>query len=206
MEEYHKIQTVFSRDPDNHYKTLLEDDWSKPEFGYLRHALWEFTEKVDGMNIRIDYWGGDITYAGRTDNAQIPAPLLERLLEIGDTMYECDAISGPVTLYGEGFGGKIQKGGAYGEQDFMLFDVLAKGYWLDRVAIQGIAIGLGIQYAPVVGFGDLYQGIKIVKDGFDSVFGERPQAEGLVMRPATELKNRYSERVITKIKCKDFPK
>jgi hypothetical protein len=35
METYHKIQTVYFRDPKNNMKTLLEGEWSKPEFEYL---------------------------------------------------------------------------------------------------------------------------------------------------------------------------
>lgn len=35
MREYPKIQTVFKRDPTTNMKTLLDGDWSLPEFGYL---------------------------------------------------------------------------------------------------------------------------------------------------------------------------
>ena len=47
--------------------------------------------------------------------------------------------------------------------------------------------------------------IQRVQCGFDSrwgVFG----AEGIVARPICELMNRQGERVITKLKCKDFPR
>lgn len=30
--KYHKIQTMFLRDPDNNYKTLLKDQWALSEF------------------------------------------------------------------------------------------------------------------------------------------------------------------------------
>jgi hypothetical protein len=53
MKEYHKIQTVFKRDPSNNYKTLLEGEFAIPEFGYLQDNEWVFTEKVDGTNIRV---------------------------------------------------------------------------------------------------------------------------------------------------------
>lgn len=206
METYHKIPTVFLRNPETKYKTLL-DTFAKPEFRYLQYTFWEFTEKIDGMNIRIDYDGqGSVDWAGRTDKAEIPKPLVDRLFKIGENIVFGDVVGGPVTLYGEGFGGKIQKGGAYGEQDFVLFDVLAKGIWLDRAAVQSIATGLGIKYAPVVLRGGLDDGIKLVELGFQSAFGDRPQAEGLVMRPAVEMRNQYGERVIAKLKCKDFPR
>lgn len=41
--------------------------------------------------------------------------------------------------------------------------------------------------------------------GFKSTWGDF-QAEGIVARPSVELKNRAGERIITKIKCKDFPR
>ena len=53
MKEYHKIQTVFKRDPATKIKTLLDVDWSQDAFGYLADNEWVFTEKVDGTNIRV---------------------------------------------------------------------------------------------------------------------------------------------------------
>ena len=48
METYHKIQTIYKRDPANSFKTLLEGEYSLPEFEYLKDNTWVFTEKVDG--------------------------------------------------------------------------------------------------------------------------------------------------------------
>ncbi len=44
MVEYHKIQTVFKRDMNTKYKTLLEGEYSLPEFKYLKNNIWEYTE------------------------------------------------------------------------------------------------------------------------------------------------------------------
>ena len=43
-----------------------------------------------------------------------------------------------------------------------------------------------------------------VRNWLPSIIGDR-QAEGLVMRPKADLFDRQGERIITKIKCKDFP-
>ena len=51
MNEYHKIQTVFKRDIQSKGKTLIEGQWTLPEFEYLASNIWAFTEKVDGTNI-----------------------------------------------------------------------------------------------------------------------------------------------------------
>ena len=81
MKEYHKIQTIFKRNPLTNYKTLLEGDYSIPEFDYLKDNTWVFTEKVDGTNIRVMWDGKAITFGGKSDNAQIPVFLINKLRE-----------------------------------------------------------------------------------------------------------------------------
>ena len=84
MKEYHKIHTVFKRDPANKYRTLLMGEYSHPEFAYLRYNDWVFTEKVDGTNIRIiqQLLGHRslrttevYTHVARTFYADTPSPL-----------------------------------------------------------------------------------------------------------------------------------
>ncbi len=82
MREYHKIQTVFKRNPETKFKTLLEGEYSLPELEYLKDNIWVFTEKVDGTNIRIMYDGKTIVFGGKTDNAQIPSFLITALQEM----------------------------------------------------------------------------------------------------------------------------
>ncbi len=77
--EYHKIQTIFKRNPATKYKTLLDGQYSLPEFEYLKDNKWVFTEKVDGTNIRVIFDGENVTFAGRTGRAQIPADLVNTL-------------------------------------------------------------------------------------------------------------------------------
>ena len=44
--------------------------------------IWEWTEKVDGTNIRLIWDGHNVSFAGRTDKAQIPDHLLEKLEQL----------------------------------------------------------------------------------------------------------------------------
>ena len=81
MTEYHKIQSIFKRDMTSKRKTLIEGEWTLPEFEYLAGNTWIFTEKVDGTNIRVIFKDGGVTFGGRTDDAQIPAQLVTRLNE-----------------------------------------------------------------------------------------------------------------------------
>ena len=212
MKEYHKIQTVFKRDPQNKHKTLLMGDYSLAEFEYLKDNLWVFTEKVDGTNIRVMFDGENVTFGGKTDNAQTPTTLLQRLQERFLTidkkqLFKDKFGSEPINvcLYGEGYGAKIQGcGGNYRkDQDFVLFDVKVGEWWLQREDVEDVAKFFGIDIVPIIGEGTLVEMVNMAMDGFNSKWGEF-KSEGIVARPKTELKTRNSERIITKIKHKDF--
>lgn len=202
--KYHKIQTVWTRDPDNNYRTLIAGAWARPEFDYLRDLDWEWTEKVDGTNIRVAWDGEVVRFGGKTERAQIPTFLLDKLQErfTPTTMKDMPAM----TLYGEGFGARIQKGGDKyipDGVDFVLFDVWSAGLWLQRSLVYDIAHKLSPWVVPVVGQGSLTQMVDVVSGGIKSAFGDFA-AEGLVARPLMELQDRRGERIITKLKITDF--
>lgn len=210
MEKYPKIQTIFKRDMANKGK-IIEGCYSLPEIEYLKDNEWVFTEKVNGTNIRIDWRRSEgRIFGGRTDNAQIPAFLIQRLEYLFTSEKLDSAIKTEdadfLTLYGEGYGARIQKGGGNYKPDgvdFVLFDVLVGGWWLKREDIEMIADSLGIDIVPIIGEGTLEYGIERVRNGLTSYWGDFP-AEGLVMKPKIELKTRAGNRIITKIKHKDF--
>jgi hypothetical protein len=210
MKEYHKIQTVYFRDPENNHKTLLEGTWAKPEFEILKDIDWICTEKIDGTNIRIIWDGKNVRFGGKTDNAQIPTILIGVLQDTftNERMANAFPDSDNVCLYGEGFGKKIQKGGNYmpDRADFILFDVKIDHWWLTRDSIEDIAFKLNIAIVPIIGVWKLEQAIEFVKNGFKSTIADNKDynAEGLIMKPSIELFDRNGDRVITKIKHKDF--
>ena len=206
MKEYHKIQTVFLRDPATKYKTLLEGQFAKPEFEYLKDNTWVFTEKVDGTNIRVQWNDVQVTFAGKTDRADIPPFLLKKL----DGLFQPEAFKlselPPLCLYGEGYGARVQKGGGNYISDgvsFILFDVNIDDIWLERHNVEDIADKLDIKTVPIIGKGTLLDGVEMVRDGYKSRL-RKTSPEGIVMRPEIELFNRRCERVISKIKMKDF--
>lgn len=204
--EYHKIQTVWHRDPDNRFKTLLEGQWARPEFGYLQNCEWLFTEKVDGTNTRISWDGEKVTFRGRSEDSQIPTRLLAMLEESVTPDLMAKQFDGPAKLYGEGYGPKINKAGELYRDDisFVLFDVKIEDIWLTRKSVADIAAGVQIDQVPLIGKGTLHDMVKLVQDGFDSRWGSFA-AEGIVARPAVELADRLGKRLITKLKAKDFP-
>lgn len=213
--EYHKIHTILKRDPENKYKTLLAGEYAKPEFEALKDLPWKWTEKVDGTNIRVTYESGVhkeevLFFQGKTDRAQIHKDLISALSDMFTFagMREIFPYEGKpftVVLYGEGYGPGIQKGGGRYRDDksFVLFDVRVGEFWLERVNIENVALKIGIDIVPILGKGSLPDLLRAVEEGMTSKWGGFP-AEGVVARPPIQLFNRWGERVICKIKTKDF--
>ena len=239
METYHKIQTLFKRHQEGSRKgKMIRDAWTTPELEFLSGNEWEFTEKVDGTNIRIGYdlephHLDKVEFAGRSDNASIPDPLMRYLEETFTTGLFTKAGLHDVTLFGEGYGPKIQGGGKYrDDHSFVLFDVKIGGTWLTRDSVDDIASKLGIDSVPTIGYGTLHDAIDIVSSGLTwdkngrmknwggtrqkkdgkgresfaglkSQWGDFP-AEGIVARPKVPMFDRQGKRIITKIKDVDF--
>src|SRR3990167_10393784 len=154
MKEYHKIQTVFMRDPATNHKTLLEGQYSLPEFWYLKDNVWVFTEKVDGTNIRVMFDGTALTFGGKTDAAQIPAVLVARLNErfLPQLSVFQEKFPDRVCLYGEGDGAQIQSGGGNyrQDQDFVLFDVKVGEWWLERENVEDVGAALSLDIVSIL--------------------------------------------------------
>lgn len=211
MKEYHKIKSLWARESKKPHN-LIVGKYALPEFELLKDITWTFTEKVDGTNIRIMWDGNKISFGGRTENAQIPSRLYDKLFEMfggeaNEQVFE-SIFDGPACLYGEGYGAKIQKiGGNYLSDtcSFVLFDVRVGDWWLQRQDVEEVAKKLDIDVVPILGEGSLEDMSNTVKESFNSQWGEF-EAEGLVARPKTELFDRSGKRIITKLKCKDFKK
>ena len=208
MIQYPKINTVWKRTREGE---LIEGQFSTPEFEYLANNEWYWTEKIDGTNIRVgwDALNKEIIFAGRTDRAQIPSFLLEKLEQI----FTVDKLENlfpdtPLILFGEGYGARIQKVGKHyipDGVDFILFDVRIGNWWLRRQDVEDIAKRLGIKVVPIVGEGTLLEGCELTRKGFKSLIGDCI-AEGLVMKPKVQLLSRDFKPIIAKIKHKDFTK
>ena len=211
MVEYTKIETLFKRDIDG-TKKLIEGDFRNETVEFLKDNQWEFTEKIDGTNIGIVWDGHKVSYQGRTERAQIPAHLMNKLIEmfggtINEELFEQKFGEMPVILFGEGYGAKIQKGGGNYRSDisFILFDIYLpdQNIWLKRDAIEDIAKTFGIDAVPIVLTGTLKDGVDFVKTFPKSTMGTA-NMEGIVGKPKVDMLDRMGRRVIVKIKCCDF--
>lgn len=170
-------------------------------------------------------------FGGRTDRAETPQPLIRRLIHIFDdpnrrkAMDECFNYlksDETIVLYGEGFGAGINKGGDYGPVDFILFDITVEGQWLKQEAVEDIADRLDIQCVPIVGFGTINEAASMIDQmahgvptgnvKFGSGWKEHrdmwpdKEPEGIVLAPryGANLFDRKGNRILTKLKLKDY--
>lgn len=179
-----------------------------PSFNLVKPDGWIYTEKIDGMNMRIIVRRDPFEVCvhtdirGRSDKAQIPGDLKDNILEMFANRYDKfdalvgqDSMSG-VTLYGEGYGPGIQKGGGdyRADKGFVLFDIArwiehedgtVSQFYLGRDDVEDIAENCGLTVAPRIfpglGLGAL---TKRVQQGFASTLaifkGKERKAEGII--------------------------
>ena len=226
---YPKIETLYRRDEATHYVTPA---LRRPEFAVPQR--WLLTEKIDGTNIRIPFYTGTeepqegvltdsaaVGYCGRTDQAQIPNFLVQHLRETFtlDKMRACFDPGTKGILFGEGYGERIQKGGGNYRSgvSFRLFDVVVFGpedfaWWLNWNDVEGVAAKLRIETVPVVSrSASLVGAISTVQEGLGSAvaFLENRcmavDAEGIVARTDPLLFDRRGQRLVWKLKARDFP-
>jgi len=208
MTPYHKIPSIWKRQSEKPHEVLV-GEFKRPEFEYLYENEWRFTEKVDGTNIRVMWDGHDVSFAGRTDKAEIPKPLMTHLTEtFHKDLLEKQYGDTAVTLYGEGYGAGIQKGGGDYISDgvsFILFDIKVGHWWLERDAVSSIALDLGIPLVPFVVTCTLNRMVLLMREahrttGWPSTLRDT-NAEGVVGVPLLDLKRRSGERIIVKLKA-----
>jgi hypothetical protein len=212
---YPKINTVWKRDERGR---IVEGDLSLQEFSLIKE--WDITEKVDGTNIRVGWNGVSVAFGGRTDRAEIPKPLLARLEEIftPERMRYCFPLDPAecaypiITLFGEGYGNKIQGVGSKylpNTVNFILFDVCVNHLWLERENVEDIASKLGIKTVPFWGKMTIDEAVEFIKSKpFSTVATCAPAmvAEGIVARCSPTLLTRRGEPLMWKLKVADYEK
>ena len=170
--EYPKIETVFERSTLGD-KKLIEGQYRDETVEYLAGLEWIATEKIDGTNVRVCWDGHAVEFKGRTDSAQLPAALFDKLNqhfggEENAQLFEQAWGETSVMLCGEGYGAKIQGCGARYIPDgvsFRLFDVFipSQNLWLRRGSVLDVAQTFGVECAPAVATGMLMELVAYVK-------------------------------------------
>lgn len=207
---YPKIETLYVRDEKTHKVT---DELRRPEFDMVKH--WLVTEKIDGTNVRVFFETvhGGVRFGGRTDSAQMPTFLLSYLQETFRPEVFAAAFDEGTSgvLFGEGYGPKIQKGGNYrSDVSFRLFDVRIGEWWLNWDNVVDVARKLRISTVPVlarnvsldVALRDLRRHSLVAVEELER---SDYQQEGIVARTDPLLMMRNGERLMWKLKARDYP-
>ena len=124
--------------------------------------------------------------------------------------YTVDIIEEPVTIYGELYGKGIgQAGKQYSDShEFRVFDVCAQGWWYPISMLFQYADSLGLTVAPYLGPLSIVEAEEKVKAGFKTLVPgvKNPDMleEGIVARPIIPIFDSRKNRIIVKIKTKDY--
>lgn len=195
---------------ENTYRQNLID---KVQYEGKDVGLWMVTEKLHGANFSFWCDGKEVKTASRTQF-------------VNGTFYNCQAVinryeqgvletwssvckEGDVlTIYGELFGGNVQKEVQYGEKDFKGFDVAVNGEIQEKVKAFGIIRFAGILTVPVIHIGSFKECMEI-NNTFKSLLtpegyeGENI-SEGLVIEPVVPQWFNNGSRVYFKNKTAGF--
>jgi hypothetical protein len=116
-----------------------------------------------------------------------------------------------ITLFGEAYGGKIQKmAESYGkDMNFIAFDAQIDDKWLSIPQAEKLAIDLNLEFVPYELVECTEQALDAERDR-DSIIairrgmGEGKKREGIVIRPPFEVTTNNGERICAKHKRDDF--
>lgn len=215
--KYPKIQTLYDRDTEGNYGVITYQ-FRRREFMLINE--WLLTEKIDGRNHRVMLFpDGHVEHRGRTDRAQF-APFM---IDAAKRLVNNDVLRSvikqntdgewPMTvLYGELYGPKIQSGGKYRDNiGLSIFDIKLGDWWLSWSDVENIASKLALDVVPVLG---RTTRVPSDRDDLTAFFGgpacswaaqdEGIEPEGVVARTNPLLFDRRGERVMWKLKFKDF--
>lgn len=211
--KYIKFSSPFVKD--EKFKNTMD------EAQYLPEGNWIKTEKIDGTNIRI------ILTKPVDEKREILIGSRKLILNPDDVtskqFYDClenvnlnkiaeyfKETNSTVVIYGEGYGAGVQKGGIYSpKKDFRVFDIKIGNAYQDFEFVEKVCIDNQLNIVPVLGktrvmsYGECIESLSkfqdtLIRDGC----GGKP--EGIVYKHEPVLLNKYGERLIFKVKFKDF--
>lgn len=213
--EYPKINTLYKRDPETF--RVIPGSFTNPLYGEIEEYI--FTEKIDGRGHRVIlHPNGKVEHRGRTDKSTLAdfelagAKGVVNNVLLRSSFSPASGTAYPeMTLYGELYGPKIQNGDKYTDKiNFRLFDVRIAGRWLEWEELEKLAYNLEIETVPVISYSSKLipensEDMTILCLGSETAImdsGRDLLAEGIVARTSPQYVK--GERILWKIKCKDF--
>lgn len=164
-------------------------------------------EKIHGTSAHVSWGNGKVSlYSGGAKHSEFESifdhdSLAGRLAAMG---------SDSVTVYGEAYGGKMQKmRDTYGDRlRFVAFDVRIGDRWLDVPTANAVVNSLGLEFVSYHLVSTDLQSLDAARkrcsvQALRNGCGDR-MSEGVVLRPRTELTMNNGSRVIAKYKNEEF--
>lgn len=176
-------------------------------------GLWMATEKLHGANFSFWCDGTEVKVASRTQfvdgtfyNCQT---VINKYSQAVLETHRALLLDGTVlVIYGELFGGNVQKEVEYGEKDFCGFDVSIDGEIVEKVEAFSIIRFASIKTVPVIHVGTFAECLAL-PNTFKSLltpegYTEENTSEGLVIEPVEPQSFNNGSRVYFKNKTEGF--
>lgn len=198
----------------------MDASYRSPELAYLQDNHWIYKRKLDGENIRI-YWDGEqALWNGKTNRFQCSADFQNYMNNtfIEEIFEEKFGRDKEAYIYGEKMGPKTQ-GNELGlnNDELIIFDVEINDTFLGEENIKQVAEYFSVKsvydYMPEEDLRDdllnadgepLEMGLLHLIDAVAN--NQFPKWEGIVCTPACNIKDQNGNRIIVKIKNKDYNK
>ena len=167
------------------------------------------SEKIDGTSVGIVWDGERISFVGHTEKSEFCPRYLEYLkTNFGTSEFESviEELFGDkqIKIYGEGISKDYNVHYGYPEGNFIMYDIQNEnGTFYNRVVVKEIAKKLNLIY-PWEEMMSLKEAIDYIKTRPVSKLNPENMMEGLVLRAPLELYTNHGDRIICKVKVKDF--
>ena len=176
---------------------------------------WVATVKVHGSNFGFISDGDDLEPFKRSSTiGKNPETGMYDFYGCNDIVAECtpkvkrlaQVVGKPIQVYGELYGQGVQKEINYGGKKFIMFDILTDDGWLEWDEVVRLGEQVGIPTVPELARGDLEDMLNLPTDFVCPLSPTGDMAEGVVIKPLTEVHTTLStgSRPIIKNKSKAF--
>lgn len=183
--------------------------YKRPDFMDMFRKVWVL-EKIHGTSTHIRFKGEEFNiFSGGADKSSF-AMLFDRDALMG--IYNNSSLAGKdVTLYGEGYGGKLQgMSETYGKQlRFIVFDVLVEDKWLEVTDAKQVAERFGQEFVWHKLVDNTIEELNRYRDQPSELAkirgcGNDKKAEGVIVKPLCECYDKNGGRWYVKHKRADF--
>lgn len=227
---YNKILAPFARDiAKSKYINIIK--FSRPEFEMLANVRWNWTLKIDGTNINIIWDGEKVNYVGHTEKTQFNERTKKFLDDTfctpeSETIFEDLYGDQPVKISMEFVSKDMNQNYGYTEGAVYIFDIFngeTGKIWTSEETINSFVSrfeGNNVFVAPFIGYMNIWEAVDLVK-AYEVIWNRHPEKwgdeniliknplgkytiEGIVGRLPYELFDNNGNRIITKVKCKDY--